>query len=166
MWQVNITVRDEKGGRSKVQLYLPYSDLTTIADAAQSPVEFAQQFATYLNAVITGAIESISLSLRVELPAGLTAAPGANSDIEEGATFIYRTAGGFVTRQRIPTFSEGFVVPGTREIDLVPTAVANLVEMMTIPSDLPGNWGIGPSDSRGDGIIALSEAREQFRSYD
>jgi len=165
MWQLSITMRDDKDKRASVQLYLPFSDLTTITDAAQSPVEFAQQFATYLNAVTTGVIESISLSLRVDLPAGLRTVPDASSDVEEGALFIYRTANGFTTRQRIPTFDESLIQPGTREVDRTALVVADLIEMMTIPSDLPGNWGIAPSDSRGDDITAVTETREQFRTY-
>lgn len=159
-WTVTFTVRDEKNQTSRVQLYLPYGPITQPQD---DPVEFAQEFATRLDSVISGRVEAINLTLSADLPAGIKAAPTLDSDVEEGALFIYRTAGGYTVKQRIPTILESMINPGGGADFIGSVDLADLSTMMTQPGDLPSNWTIGPTDYRGDDIVARVDAYEDFK---
>lgn len=149
---VLFTIRDAKDARSLVEFYLP--DATTIADA-QTWITAA---APLLNALITGAIERVGVCLSAALPGGLRASPLANSDVEEGAKFIFNSTGGYQTSVRIPTFDETHMVAGSTQVDTTAGPVASFVAGMTAGLSL-----IEPTDYRGADIVSLRSARESFQ---
>lgn len=76
--------------------------------------------------------------------------PVAISDVEEGAELIFRTAGGFIVRQRIPTVNENIMIPGTDEVDPTNLQVSAWITMM-IQGFGGGNHPV--SDYRLDDIV-------------
>lgn len=151
------TIRDGKNASSTMELNLPSA--VSLAGA----IEFAQDFAGLIDAVITGAISRIGLAFIVDLPGGLTAVPAATSDVEEGAKFQFATDGGFYTGFRVPTFDETFISAGSRDVNTAAGAVASLIAATT--AGLTTAAGVvEPSDKREDDIAALTFAREQFLS--
>lgn len=161
VWAGTATVRDAKGETAKIPFHLETPDITAIVDAADDPVEFAQELARLMDAVISGQIIGLKLTILVALPGGIKTAPLDNSDVEEGVTFMLRTTTGAPVRLRIATFDEAFI---TSEGELTSdTEVTDLVELMTIPEELPADWGIGLSDNRGTPVNRLFNAEENFK---
>jgi hypothetical protein len=157
VFTVNYSIEDEKGAKSTFAVYLP--DSTLWADV----LGFAASMAPLLEAMITGAIRGISVTVSVDLPSGLRVAPLATSDVEEGGRFIWASAGGFNTSGRIATFDEAAVVTGTRLIDTTGDAdVAAFVSAMTTGLTVNTNL-VQPVDYRGADIEALISARESFQ---
>lgn len=155
------SIEDEKGKRSTTEIKLPG------ATAYDDVRIFAAQMAPLIDALITGAIVRIGISDTLDLPGGLAAAPAANSDVEEGGRFQWRTNGGYYTGLRLPTFDEAMINAGSRDVNLADTDVAAFLAAMKDGIDLVSEGGSGviqPSDYRDDDITALEFAREQFQS--
>lgn len=155
------SIRDEKGKESTTTVNLPAT--TAFADV----VLFAGEMAKLINPIVTGSVTRIGVAFTVDLPGTLRASPSANSDVEEGGRFQFRTAGGFFTGMRLATFDESKILAGTRAIDQADTDVAAFVAAMEDGIDLTGVGGSGtvqPSDPREDDVAVLEFAREQFQS--
>lgn len=156
------TIEDEKGISSTTEVNVPGT--ASFDNAAVFAVEMAQ----LINALIRGAIRRVGLAFLVDISgAGLRAAPLADSDVEEGARFQFRTANGFYTGLRIPTFDEAKIVAASRDVDLADSDVAAFVTAMTTGINLIPAGGTGtlqPSDKREEDIVSLTEAKEQFVS--
>lgn len=159
--EVLYTIRDGKGQTSTMEIALPST--LTLAKA----IAFAGDMALLINNIITGAITRIGIALMIDLPSGLRATPLTTSDVEEGARFQFRTNQGHYTSLRIPTFSEGKIVPGSRQVDLTDGQVAAFVTGMVNGIDIDPTAGtdiVQPSDKRNEDIVALVSAKEQFMS--
>jgi hypothetical protein len=160
-WTILYSITDEKTKVSTTEVKLPGA--TTFADAEI----FAGQMASLIDTLIEGAITRIGIVYQVDLPAGIKASANANSDVEEGARFQFRTANGFFSGCRLATFGESRIVAGSKEVDTVDTDVAAFVTAMVTGIDLSGVGGSGviqPSDARDEDLTALEFAREQFLS--
>jgi hypothetical protein len=156
---ITYTIVDGKGKKSSMQVTVKHPDDN--ADPAASPIQYAASLAELLDPLITGRIAAINVTSRVALPGTLKTMAELNSDVEEGAKFIFRTAGGFTLPMRVPTFDEALTLPdGTVDITV---SVSDFSAMLTQPEELPANWVIDPCDSRGDSIAARTAAREDFR---
>lgn len=157
-----ITIEDAKGAIGGFKVCMP------IGTPNEAAVQFAQELATRADVVTGGVIRSISMSQDVALPSGLKAAAQTNSDVEEGALFLYNVAGGYRTRTRIPTFLESLVASNSRQVNVGNTDVAALINLMTngglyaVSAQSAGNVAVLPSDGRGADIIGLLSALEQF----
>ncbi len=155
------TIRDEKGEESTTTVNLPSS--VTFSNV----VLFAGEMAKLISPVITGAITRIGIAFTVTLPSGLRTNPLSNSDVEEGGRFQFRTENGFHTGLRLPTFNEAMITAGSRVIDQSAPEVAAFIAAMQSGIDLSGVGGSGtvqPSDKRGEDIVAVEFAHEQFQS--
>lgn len=161
LWLATMSILDAKGETSKEKFHLDSPDLDAIADAGDDPVEFIQEMARFQDAVITGQITRLMLTIEVELPSGIKTAPLALSDVQEGVLYLLRTANNSAVRLRIPTFDESLIlVDGT--VDSSEAAVIDLDELLTIPEELPADWGIGVTDNRGDAVKQIEYASEKF----
>ncbi len=103
----------------------------------------------------------------VDLPAGLRAAPSANSDVEEGGRFQFRTANNFFTSSRLPTLDESKVNAGSRDLNLTDADIAAFVQAVISGIDLTAAGGSGtvtPCDKRNEDVASLEFAREAFQS--
>jgi len=157
MWCINFEITDEKNKLASVQVCLADSLLWAVVEAA------AGQIAALLDNIITGYVTGISVSREVALPGGISTAPVAGSDREEGGLIVYNSAGG-VAKQRIPTLNETFILAGTDLIDQALGAMETWLDFMkdgiTVSSTL-----VAPVDSRGEDIVTVRSAREDFRRY-
>lgn len=157
------SILDEKGKRSTTEVNLPS------ATAFNDVVIFGAELAKLIDPLITGSIERVGVAYTVALPAGLgiKTTPQPSSDVEEGARFQYQTNQGNYTGMRVPTFDEAAILPGSRLVDQVNTAVAAFLTAMESGIDLSGVGGSGvvqPSDKRDEDIVSTTSAREQFVS--
>lgn len=132
---IALTVRDGKGALSNPSVHILSS---TILDDI---VEYAQEFATVMDGIMTGEIIAISATVRVALPGGLGSA-AANSDVEEGAMFLVDCVGGVKSRLRVPTFDEAKMIAGSKLVDMTDAEVILLVAHLedgfttTTPTDV------------------------------
>lgn len=147
--EVNVSIADAEAKKSVISCWLP--DTTALADA----IDFAQAFAGAIDNMITGIVTKIGLVYGVDLPAGLDATAASGSDVEDGAMFIFSTAGGYLTRIRIPTFDEAKIIGTSDAVDLTDGQVSAFRTLM-----LDGDGTTEPSDNRGDDITALRSAKE------
>lgn len=155
------TFKDQKDKSSFTEINIPVG--TSLANA----VIFAQQMALLIDPLINGRIARIGISASVTLPGGLTATAAASSDVEEGALFQFRTAQGFHSSNRIPTFSESLISAGSNAVDTTDTDVAGFITAMTAGINLGGFGGTGvvqPTTNREEDLTALDFALEDFQS--
>jgi hypothetical protein len=150
---IAITVEDGKNPPNKSTVFVNIPTATTVAAATT----FAQGITGLIDAVIGGKITNLAICYRVTLPGGLKALAEALSDVEEGAKFIWRTAGNFLTSFRLPTFLESKILAGTKSVDLTDPDVDGVVDFMTT-----GSLGVTPTDARDDDIETVASARENF----
>ena len=153
-----ITLRDGKGLESQIILNITSVNGTTDIAAQIGTAELMQSL---VDSITTGQIVRCGLIFDLDLVGGLKSAPNANSDIEEGAQFIWRSSTGHNTASRIPTFDEDKIVTATRSVDLSDGDVSDfndaIIDGVEIASVLTEFL-----DSRGDDIEALLSARETF----
>lgn len=161
IFSVIYTIQDEKGATSTTELNIP--DVTSFANA----VVFAGEMAKLINPLIKGAITRIGIVASIALPVSIRVSPLTGSDVEEGGRWQFRTENNFYSGLRLPTLDEAFVLPSTRTIDGDDTDVLAFNVAMVAGVDLSGAGGTGtvsPVDKRGEDLIALEFAREQFLS--
>lgn len=160
-FEVLYSIVDAKGKSSTMAIALP--QVTSFADVTI----FAGQMALLIDPLINGRITRIGVGFTVSLPGALGLVSDADSDVEEGAKFQFKTSGGFFTGFRIPTFDEQFILSGTQQVDLAAPGVAALRTAMVSGINLTAAGGSGtiqPSDTRNEDITALEFAREMFQS--
>ena len=155
------TFKDAKDKSSFTELNIPIG--ITLANA----VLFAQQMALLIDPLIGGRIARIGIAATVTLPGGLSATANTASDVEEGAQFQFRTAQGFHSSNRIPTFSETFVNPGSNTIDTTDPDVAAFITAMVSGIALGpfgGTGTVSPTTNREEDLVALDFAVEDFQN--
>lgn len=159
---VVISFQDAKGETSTTIVNIPTG--LTLANITI----FAQEMVKLVDAMINGIVTRVGLAVTIPLPSGINISPNSISDVEEGGYFQFRTAGGYHTSLRIPTILESLVSLGSSDIDTSDPDVAAFVAAMITGIDLtgasptPGSGTVTPTDSRGDDITALLDAKEQF----
>lgn len=162
-YSIVMSFQDAKGETSTTMVNVPTSGLTL-----PNMVIFAQEMVKLVDPLINGIITRVGIAITVALPSGINISPNSVSDVEEGAAFNFRTAGGYRTSLRIPTLLESLVSAGSSDIDTSDPDVAAFVSAMisgvdlTAAAPVAGTGTVTPSDSRGDDIVALTDAKEQF----
>lgn len=151
------TVRDAKGEESTTEFNFPAS--YDIGDV----VSFAQQSAQRIDALIKGQIVRLGIAYKVSLPSGIKIVPDADSDVEEGARFQFRTEDDNLTSMRLPTFDDALFVDGTKNVDLTDADVDEWVDSMVTGAPVVALGGVlSPSDKREEDIASLDFAVEAF----
>ncbi|MBZ0275105.1 MAG: hypothetical protein K8I60_03105 [Anaerolineae bacterium] len=151
------TVQDAKGAKSTMKINFGINaDIGVLKD-------FVTSTASMIDALIKGKIVDAGIGLAVDLPGGLKASPLADSDVEEGARFSFRTALNTLTQFRMPTFDEAFISPGSRSVDTADGTVDTFVQRI-LAGRTVGVTNVSPSDDHGEDITALDGARESFSS--
>lgn len=152
------TIQDAKGKKSSTQINFPAAvDIGQVAS-------FASDTATMINNIITGKIIDAGVGLAIDLSgATIRATPDSNSDVEEGARFMWNSTIGAITGFRLPTFDEAKMLTGTRQVDLADTDVDTFVDRILL-GKTTGIVNASPSDDHGSDIVSLSSARESFTS--
>lgn len=156
---VSVTIEDGKEQRATISAHL-VSTINVVTDITETATEFAN----VVGAVIGGTIKAVSAVLSCPLPATLGAGSG-DADIEEGALFIFETAGGFKTRFRVPTYTETRFVAGSRLVDETDANFILLRDfMLTGWAATTSTTTITPTDARDDDVSAFDKGYEQFRA--
>lgn len=154
---VNFTILDEKGAKSQVTVYVP--DSTDTADL----IEFAEEMAALLDAMIGGQIVNIGACLSVAVPAGVKSDPVEGSDVEEGARFIFESAGGYSTAVRVPTFLEEKIATASKLVNQADGAVAAFIAAMTDGLTMTSTNDVEPTDYRAADVTGIRSAVESFQ---
>lgn len=161
-FEVLYSIVDGKGKQSTTEINLPGALSIT------EGITFAVEMAKLIDPLIRGAITRIGLAFLVDLPSsGIKSAPIADSDVEEGARFQFRTENGFQTGMRIPTFNEAKVNVGSDTVDISDAQVASFINAMLTGIDIdpsPTEQLVRPTDKRGELLTLLNFAREAFQS--
>lgn len=160
---VNYTIRDAKGELSTVTVHIPST--TTAVNA----VAFARTLAPLVGTMVDGSLVRVTVAFNIA-PSGLgfPALPGAVSDVQEKAYFAYRGVNGFLKSLTIPTIKETLFAAGSKLLDLANPAVSAFNSAMTGGLDVSGEGGTGtitPTDYRGDDLVDIEEAREDWGAY-
>lgn len=112
--------------------------------------------------MIDGKIVSASWSFAPVLPSGLKAAADVNSDVEEGALFMFQSLYPYKTRVRIPTFKEGQMLEASKQVDVANAEVDAFLGAMIDGFD-DTTLDFNPADSRGEKVTLLLSAVDAFQ---
>lgn len=150
--KIQYSVLDDKGLIARTLVHVPSG--TSLANAGV----FAGDLAGAIDALIHGQIVSVDICIPFDFSGlGLKTAPDANSDVEEGALFGFVDALGLTYRQRLPTFSEAFILANSRNVDLANAAVQAYTDGI-----ITGFSTVAPTTQSGSDLTALRDAKEQF----
>jgi len=160
-----VTIRDGKGKKANVLLHSEVLDDADLV-AGATYESMGDNLLQDLEPIIDGEI----VEAHWLLPVGFDFTPQTadpDSDVEEGALFVWETVDGYQTRTRIPTFKESLLVAGSRLVDLTEGAVQDWVNTMI---DGPDALAGVPEDrfnmttNRGEDITVLRAAYELFKA--
>lgn len=125
--------------------------------------DFMQTTAQLIDQFVDGKIVGANASIDVNLDGvTLKTAPISGSDVEEGASFSFRSIAGAPTIMRIPTFDETFGMNTGTSVDLTAVAVDDFVQRI-IAGDTQGATTVRFSDAHGNNVAALARAQEKFK---
>lgn len=119
----------------------------------------AELFDKFINGKVVGAGATINVNLDGVVIKG---APILGSDVEEGASFSFRSSAGAPTNFRIPTLDETFGLETGDSVDTSVPAVQNFIDLIVDGyTFLVTNvkW----SDSHGNDVIGFTKAKDAFR---
>lgn len=154
---VQLTLSDAKGDQSVMSIPLP--DATDVADAQR----YGEEITLLLAPLVNGALRDARLSVPINY---VPYDPVASiADVQEKARFSFRTTNDFLKSISIPTFVEGFFVPGTKEVDTTDPDVAAFTTAIIDGINIdPGvtDTIIQPCDVRGKDITELEGAVEAW----
>jgi hypothetical protein len=156
--ELSYTIRDAKGDASPLSISFPPStDVIVLRD------NFAPTTAELLDPLIDGVIEDANASINVNLDGvAIKTAPIVGADVEEGATFSYRSTAGAPTSMRIPTFDETFGLETGTGVDTANADVAAFIARI-VSGDTQGLTTVRFADSHGNNVSAFQKAVDNFR---
>lgn len=159
---IRYTIEDDKGQKSS--LSVPVSHPANQTAAADSVYEYAVAFAHALDAVILGRITSITVTMRIPVPAspGVKGVADPAADVEEGVLLKFATADNTIKAMRLPTFNEGYLFRENPDMTIGP--VVDLLDLLTRPAELAANWTVSPTDARGAALASLLHGVEHFKA--
>jgi hypothetical protein len=155
---LTFSIQDEKGDVSTIDIPVP--DSTPLTDIPY----LLQAFADLLDPIVQGGLVQAAAKV-IGTVTGWGSAAAAGSDVQEKASFLFRTAGGYAKKIGIPTILESIFNAGSKDVDLGHTDVAALVTAIETGVDVSGAGGSGviqPCDYRGDDISDLETATEDW----
>lgn len=161
----SVVIEDGKGKRATMKQFAEVLDGADYA-AGATYESMGDNLLQDLEPIIDGRI----VSAQWIIPVGFDFTPQAadpNSDVEEGATFLWYTDDGYSTRTRVPTFKEALLVAGTRVVDLTAGAVQDWVNtVLDGPDALAGvpEDRFNMTTNRGEDITILRAAYEVFKA--
>jgi len=128
MIQFFYTIEDADGDKSTITLDAEDVDLAGGFDAAFA-IEFAWDI---INPLINGRLISAGMTVLIPIADFTNAAAAAISDVQEKATFVFRSAENFIKKISLPTFIETFFTGAGagKEVDLTQSAVTAFRDMV------------------------------------
>mgnify|MGYP001039277367 CR=1 FL=1 len=149
-----VGVDDGKGESSTIELNMTDGLLLADYEGAALAME------PIIQNLITGVVSGMNIIVPVALPLPRPL-PDVNSDVEEGALFNWATnVTGVSSRNRIPTFDEAFINPGSRDVDLLDLTVVAFLDAMSTGVGTPN---VTFEDYRGADITGATSAYELFQ---
>lgn len=169
--KVTFGIQDAKAQTGHVLYYTVLDPYFTVLGGQwmEALKAYYKELAKRLDAIITGRVASISISIDCELPAGIKSGPIAHSDVEEGAEFRYPESGGSAYfRHRIPTFDHSLFGFGQTTLDYAfSTPEVTAYTMLTFQSSDAPDWaeeyGV-ITDNRGDVVTAPPRIKKKFKA--
>ncbi len=156
--QASWSVLDAKGEVTSFSVNFPAN-----VDIPLVTGDFIPSTAELIDIVIGGQIVGASATINVNLDGvDIKDAPIVGSDVEEGATFSYRSTAGAPTTHRIPTFDETFGLETGKGVDTSAPAVDDLIQRI-VNGDTIGLTTVRFADSHGNNVSAFQKAVENFR---
>lgn len=155
---LSYSIEDAKGEATSFSIqFPPTADVPVLVGA------FAQETAQLLDDIVSGKIIAASATINVNL-SGVTIkdAPILGSDVEEGATFSYRSTAGAPTTMRVPTIDESYGLETGRAVDTSAAAVDAFIQRI-VNGDTQGLTTVRFADSHGNNIAAFQKAVDGFR---
>lgn len=155
---LTFTIQDEKGDTSVIDIPVPGA--TPLTDIPY----LLQAYADLLNPIVQGGLVQAAAKV-VGTVSGWNTTAAAGSDVQEKASFLIRTAGGFLKRLGIPTILESIFNTGSKDVDLGHTDVAALVTALETGIDISGAGGSGTisaCDYREDDLVNVEAAYEDW----
>lgn len=152
------SIEDAKGKTTSFSVNFPDN-----VDVPLVTGDFMRSTAQLIDPLIGGKFVDASASINVNLD-GVTLkdAPILGCDVEEGATFSWRSTAGAPTVMRLPTFDEEFGLETGSAVDLSATDVNAFVQRI-LEGDTQGLTTVRFADSHGNNISALKSAKENFK---
>jgi hypothetical protein len=150
---IEFFIVDGNGNTVKTLCHAPTA--TTPANAAL----FASAMATSIDALIDGRVTGAALVLPLDISTSVRKeAAGAQSDNEKGALFTFKDTDGRIFKMRLPTFSDEFVSPNSKDVDTTDGAVTAYTDYIITG----GGGGVNPVSKATVDIVALSSAKQNF----
>lgn len=166
-----ISIRDAKNKPAYLKYYIdlsPTGGFGGFNGVLEDAVEYLQEVATRVNAVIRGAITDLSLSIKIDLPGGLRAFAELDSDVEEGALFLYQPPDKAAFSNTIPTFDHSLFPPNSINLYYGDEPTVNDLVYLLIQSDEANDWPAeygGITNSRGEQLVfnAAPQIKKMFK---
>jgi len=155
--QIIYTVIDDSGERGTTSINMPTG--FTLAGFQQ----FAASFATLLDAILGGKVESAEICFGVDLTTLTSNVALSTSDVEEIGAFVFRTSENQPVHVNIPGLDELVVASGSDDIDQVNANVAAFLAAMETGVNTVGGL-CSPCDVGEVDIVTTESARERFRA--
>lgn len=155
---LSYSIRDAKGDATSFSISFPSTtDVVVLRD------NFAPTTAELLDPLIDGVIEDANASINVNLDGvDIKDAPIVGADVEEGATFSWRSTAGAPTTFRLPTFDETFGLETGLGVDTSNPDVDAFIQRI-VNGDTQGLTTVRFADSHGNNISAFQKAVDNFR---
>lgn len=151
-----IVFKDAKGQTASTQFYTPSSVSAALLEA------FVEVLIYDIHHMTMCGVVSVTTTKHYQPDVPEMGVIEGNSDVEEGAQFIFRSESGNPTKMRIPGFWEGQFLPGTKLVDLADEFIDEFVSFMIEGYTDVELGTITPCDSRGEDLISLILAKEKF----
>lgn len=150
-------IEDADGDRATTTVRVPQGDTLS------QYTEFVVAMAPLKDAVLTGLLTSVGLTVGVDISALTDNTALEKSDVEEIGAFQFLTDDGLPVNLNVPGLLEGLVAAGSDELDQVDADVAAVIAMMEDGLAVTGGTII-PCDVAEVDIAVVSFARENFRA--
>lgn len=151
-------ISDGDGEISRVTIPFDPTDITlaNIPDIAQAVWDL-------IDPLVNGHLESVGVTLTMDISGYTNAAAAAIADVQEGAEFVYNAIGGFLKRLTLPTFIETFFTNSGagKVVDTSAAAIVAFNTMMTAGL-LVGLDTIQPQTVHGEDLDSFKVGRQKF----
>lgn len=158
-YQFFYNISDADGESSRMTLDVDPTGMTL----AQIP-GVAQYAWDLINPLITGHLESVGVTVNVDVSGFTNAVASVISDVQEGAEFLWKSADSFIKRMTLPTFDETKLASAGagKQVDTADAAViafeAGILSGLT-PDSI--NF-FDVTTSHGEDVTSLSKGVQKF----
>jgi len=158
-FQFFYNVADADGDTSRMTLDVDPTNMTL----SQIP-GLAEYGWDLINPLITGHLESVGVTVNVDVSGFTNAVASVISDVQEGAEFLFKSADSFIKRLTLPTFDETKLTSGGAGSDVDTSDAAVLVfeagMLAGLTEDLVNFFPL--TTSHGEDLATLNKGVQKF----